>query len=125
VIGIFVLGLAPRPLLVAMEPAVQKFMRDFGRHVTEPDCAPHTYGAGCNKPPAADVQKTLDAVAKGATDVQKTMAGSGAGAGTGSAGAPPGAAPGSGSGGPAAPGTTGTGAAPGSGSGGNAGTPTP
>src|SRR4029077_6998680 len=47
VIAIFLLGLFPRPLLVAMEPSVQKFIKDFGTRVAECDGAPHRYGAGC------------------------------------------------------------------------------
>ncbi|HEX4423689.1 MAG TPA: NADH-quinone oxidoreductase subunit M [Kofleriaceae bacterium] len=84
VIGIFLMGLFPRPLLVVMEPAVDKFMRDFGRHVGEPDCAPHKYGDGCDKPAAdkaqAEIQKNLDGVAKGAADVQHTMGAAGSAA---------------------------------------------
>jgi NADH-quinone oxidoreductase subunit M len=44
-IGIFLLGVVPRPLLAAMEPSVQKFTHDFGRHVAEPDGPPHIYGS--------------------------------------------------------------------------------
>jgi len=38
-------GLFPRPALRVMEPSVQKFVRDFGRRVAEPDGPPHVYGA--------------------------------------------------------------------------------
>src|SRR5215468_1477563 len=80
--GIFLLGMFPRPLLAAMEPSVNKFIRDFGRRVGECDGPPHTFGSGvCDNNPA--IQKTLDSVAKGAAGVQKTMSG----AGSGSAGA--------------------------------------
>jgi NADH-quinone oxidoreductase subunit M len=37
-------GLFPRPALQVMEPSVQKFIRDFGRRVAEPDGPPHVYG---------------------------------------------------------------------------------
>jgi NADH-quinone oxidoreductase subunit M len=47
-IAIFLGGMFPRPLLVVMEPSVQKFTRDFGRRVAEPDGPAHIYGA----PPA-------------------------------------------------------------------------
>jgi len=43
VIGIFLLGLFPRPLLVAMEPSVNKFTADFKQRVGECDGPPHTY----------------------------------------------------------------------------------
>jgi NADH-quinone oxidoreductase subunit M len=50
-IGIFAMGVFPRPLLVVMEPTVQKFVRDFGHRVGECDGPPHTYGAiRCDKP---------------------------------------------------------------------------
>lgn len=52
-ITIFLGGLFPRPLLAVMEPSVQKFTRDFGRRVAEPDGPPHIYGslpAEGNKP---------------------------------------------------------------------------
>ncbi|MBL0220456.1 MAG: NADH-quinone oxidoreductase subunit M [Myxococcales bacterium] len=45
VIGIFLMGLFPRPMLQVMEPSVQKFMRDFGRRVGEPDGPAHVYGS--------------------------------------------------------------------------------
>jgi NADH-quinone oxidoreductase subunit M len=44
-IGILLGGLFPRPLLNVMEPSVQKFVRDFGRRVGEPDAPPHIYGS--------------------------------------------------------------------------------
>ncbi len=43
-IAIFLGGVFPRPLLVVMEPSVQKFTRDFGRRVAEPDGPAHIYG---------------------------------------------------------------------------------
>ena len=45
VIGIFLMGMFPRPLLQVMEPSVQKFIRDFGRRVAEPDGPAHIYGS--------------------------------------------------------------------------------
>ncbi|HEY0190287.1 MAG TPA: NADH-quinone oxidoreductase subunit M, partial [Kofleriaceae bacterium] len=73
-IGILLMGVFPRPFLVAMEPPVQKLIRDFTSHVGEPDCAPHKYGDGCNKA-ATDkaIQNNLDGIAKGAADVKKAM----------------------------------------------------
>jgi len=58
VIGIFLMGVFPRPLLTTMEPSVQKFMRDFGRRVGEPDGPAHIYGSlpaakAAATPPAA------------------------------------------------------------------------
>ena len=44
-IAIFAGGLFPRPLLQVMEPSSQKFVRDFGRRVAEPDGPPHIYGS--------------------------------------------------------------------------------
>jgi NADH-quinone oxidoreductase subunit M len=82
VLGIFVLGLFPRPLLVAMEPAVQKFTRDFGRRVTECDGPAHTFGTiPCDRDAKtqAEIQKNLDDVAKGAAGVQKVIGGGAAG----------------------------------------------
>jgi len=38
-------GLFPRPALQVMEPSVQKFVRDFGRRVGEPDGPAHIYGS--------------------------------------------------------------------------------
>ena len=43
-VAILLGGLFPRPLLVVMEPSVQKFVRDFGRRVGEPDGPTHIYG---------------------------------------------------------------------------------
>jgi len=82
VIGIFLLGLFPRPLLAVMEPAVQQFTRDFGRRVAECDGPAHTFGTGkCagDTKAEAEVQKTLDNLARGAAGVQKTIGGGGAG----------------------------------------------
>jgi NADH-quinone oxidoreductase subunit M len=91
VIGIFLLGLFPRPLLAVMEPSVQKFTRDFGRRVAECDGPTHTFGTiNCVRdvpdvPGVRDVrdvkmkaaiQKNLDDVAKGAAGVQKAIGGS-------------------------------------------------
>ncbi|HEU4733816.1 MAG TPA: NADH-quinone oxidoreductase subunit M [Kofleriaceae bacterium] len=94
VIGIFLLGVFPRPLLVVMEPAVQKFTRDFGRRLTECDGPPHTYGTRSCDPSVktqAEIENNLDAVARGATGVSRTLgrAGGAAGAagGTGATGA--------------------------------------
>ena len=53
VLAIMIGGLFPKYFLRAMEPAVNKFILDFQKHVDEPDCAPHIYGAGCNAPPPA------------------------------------------------------------------------
>jgi NADH-quinone oxidoreductase subunit M len=83
VIGIFVLGLYPQPLLTVMEPSVQQFTKDFGRRVAECDGPAHRYGAGCDAPNAA-IQKNLDDVAKGAASVQQAIAPAG-GAAAGSA----------------------------------------
>jgi NADH-quinone oxidoreductase subunit M len=44
-VAIFLGGLFPRPLQVVMEPSVDKFTRDFGRRVAEPDGPPHVYGS--------------------------------------------------------------------------------
>jgi len=50
VLAIMAGGLFPKKLLKTMEPSVNRFISDFQKHVDEPDCAPHTYGAGCNAP---------------------------------------------------------------------------
>jgi NADH-quinone oxidoreductase subunit M len=51
--GILFGGLFPRPLLHAMEPAVDQFISDFNKHVDEPDCGPHMYTKGCAAAQAA------------------------------------------------------------------------
>jgi NADH-quinone oxidoreductase subunit M len=53
VLAIMAGGLFPKQLLKAMEPSVNHFISEFQKHVDEPDCAPHTYLAGCNAPPPA------------------------------------------------------------------------
>jgi NADH-quinone oxidoreductase subunit M len=45
--GILFGGLFPRPLLHAMEPAVDQFISDYNKHVDEPDCGAHMYTKGC------------------------------------------------------------------------------
>jgi hypothetical protein len=55
VLAIMAGGLFPKYLLKTMEPSVNKFISDFQKHVDEPDCAPHTYTAGCNAPPPVAV----------------------------------------------------------------------
>jgi NADH-quinone oxidoreductase subunit M len=63
-VAIFLGGVFPRPLLVVMEPSVQKFTRDFGRRVAEPDGPAHIYG---QLPAPAEKQAQTDAAAKGGT----------------------------------------------------------
>ncbi len=90
VIGIFLLGLFPQPLLVVMKPAVDKFTQDFKTRVAECDGPAHTFGTGkcdANTKAEAEVQKTLDSLARGAAGVQKTIGGAAAG----NAGSPGGA----------------------------------
>jgi NADH-quinone oxidoreductase subunit M len=58
VIGIFLLGVFPRPLLVVMEPSVQKFVRDFNRRVAECDGPTHTFGT-INCDPSAKPQAAI------------------------------------------------------------------
>jgi hypothetical protein len=65
VLLIFVLGLFPRPILKRMEPSVQKFTRDFGRRVAEPDGPAHLYGTMPARD-TAQMQKNLDDAARGA-----------------------------------------------------------
>ncbi len=58
-IAILAGGLFPRPLLAVMEPSVQKFVRDFGQRVGEPDGPAHIYGTlptGAPTPPVAAAQ---------------------------------------------------------------------
>jgi len=50
VIAIMAGGLFPRKLLTTMEPAVNRFVVEFNKHVDEPDCGPHLYLTGCNAP---------------------------------------------------------------------------
>src|SRR5262249_24961595 len=42
-LAIFLGGVFPRPLLAVMEPSVEKFVHDYGRRVSEPDCGTHIY----------------------------------------------------------------------------------
>jgi NADH-quinone oxidoreductase subunit M len=66
-IGILLGGLFPRPLLQVMEPSVQKFTRDFGKRVAEPDGPAHIYGQQPT-PPAPPAPPVADATAeKGGT----------------------------------------------------------
>jgi NADH-quinone oxidoreductase subunit M len=58
VLAIMAGGLFPKRLLNIMEPAVNSFIVQFQKHVDEPDCAPHTYTAGCNAPPPAPAAPT-------------------------------------------------------------------
>jgi NADH-quinone oxidoreductase subunit M len=66
VIAIFVMGIAPRPILKTMQPAVKEFVDSYQRRVAEPDCGPHVYGA-CPTPDTpdatADLQADLDKIA--------------------------------------------------------------
>ncbi|MEO6771482.1 MAG: NADH-quinone oxidoreductase subunit M [Kofleriaceae bacterium] len=52
VLAIIAGGLFPHALLKTMEPSVDHFISEFHKHVDEPDCAPHTYLAGCSVPVA-------------------------------------------------------------------------
>ncbi len=45
VIGIFLMGVFPRPFLRTMEPSVQRFITDFRVRVAEPDGASHRFGS--------------------------------------------------------------------------------
>ncbi len=76
VLGIFLMGLFPRPLLVVMEPTVQKFTRDFARRVAECDGPSHSFGSincSASAKTTADIQNNLDGVARGAAGVQKAI----------------------------------------------------
>jgi len=44
VVAIFALGIFPRPFLIATEPAVDRFIREFKSKLAEPDAAPHLAG---------------------------------------------------------------------------------
>ncbi|HTE54393.1 MAG TPA: NADH-quinone oxidoreductase subunit M [Kofleriaceae bacterium] len=50
VLGIFLMGIFPRPFLKMTEPAVERFIREFKAKLSEPDAAPHLAG----KPPPGD-----------------------------------------------------------------------
>lgn len=43
-LGIFLLGLFPRPILTTMQPSVDKFLHDYTKRIDEPDGPPHIYG---------------------------------------------------------------------------------
>ncbi len=86
VLGIFLLGMFPRPLLRVMEPTVQKFLKDYGKHVGEcaspdPDTrarcetTPHLYGAVPASSKVTDaLQDNLDTAARAAANVAKAIA---------------------------------------------------
>ena len=98
VIGIFLMGLFPRPFLRVMEPTVQKFLVDFKVRVAEPDGPSHVFGsltpavpmnpgvatpgvAGTAAVPAtadARMQQNLDQMAAGADRAAKAFAPGGA-----------------------------------------------
>ncbi|MBA2543809.1 MAG: hypothetical protein H0V17_29465 [Deltaproteobacteria bacterium] len=65
VIGIFLMGLFPRPFLNLMEKSVESFTTTQIQRLKEPDGPAHRYGA--------DLTKSLDEVAKGAAAVDKAM----------------------------------------------------
>ena len=73
VIGIFLLGLFPRPLLIVMEPSVKKFTQQFAARVAECDGPAHKFGAINCDPSQAQIQQNLDELAKGADGVQKAF----------------------------------------------------
>jgi hypothetical protein len=72
VIGIFAMGIAPRPIMRTMEPSVRDFLRTYNAHVQEPDGVAHIYGS-LPDPAQADLQKDLDAIARTAADTAGTM----------------------------------------------------
>jgi NADH-quinone oxidoreductase subunit M len=51
-LGIFGLGLFPRPLLTTMQPSVDKFLHDYNKRIDEPDGPPHIYGQAPAAPAA-------------------------------------------------------------------------
>jgi len=74
VIGIFVLGVYPQPLLAVMAPSVKSFTDQFATRVREcDDGQPHKFGSiTCDKS-QAQIQQNLDALAKGADGVTKAF----------------------------------------------------
>ena len=52
VIVIFVMGLAPKPFLKTMQPAVNTLLRDYKSHLAEPDGPSHIYGQAPGPAPA-------------------------------------------------------------------------
>ncbi|MEZ4367629.1 MAG: NADH-quinone oxidoreductase subunit M [Kofleriaceae bacterium] len=92
-VGIIAMGLFPRPILRTMEPAVNRFISDYHRHLAEPDGPAHVYG---QPPPGAEpvdaepddggtptaradgaaadqVQADLDRIALGAAQADATL----------------------------------------------------
>jgi len=85
VLGIFLMGLFPRPFLSVMEKSVNRFTSDYKSRLTECDGPTHRFGqmlpdpaTGCPLPGGvtADVQlqQNLDTMAKGTAGVKKAMA---------------------------------------------------
>ncbi|MBX3157176.1 MAG: NADH-quinone oxidoreductase subunit M [Deltaproteobacteria bacterium] len=90
VIGIFLMGMFPRPFLNAMDPTVKRFISEFATRQRECDGPAHRYGTmvmdkdgKCPAAPAgaaaakttdAQIKDNLDAVAKGAAAVEKAIA---------------------------------------------------
>jgi len=73
VIGIFVMGVYPRPLLVVMEPAVNRFLSDVGRRVAECDGPPHVFGMIPCEQRQADAVKPPGEVARSANAIERTI----------------------------------------------------
>ena len=67
VIGIFLLGLFPRPLLAAMEPSVERFRITLSTRLKEPDGPAHLYGAAATPPPPPPAAAAPPAAAHGVT----------------------------------------------------------
>ncbi|MGN6106445.1 MAG: complex I subunit 4 family protein [Kofleriaceae bacterium] len=74
VVGIFLMGLFPRPFLRTMEKSVDKLVVDFKDRLQEEDGPPHRYGTmrkGAAR--SAELQQGLDDIAKRADGVMKAF----------------------------------------------------
>jgi len=75
VIGIFLMGLFPRPFLTTMEKSVQRFTIQQLSRLAEPDGPPHRYGQTIPAPDAtdADIRNKLDDIAAKAAAANKAL----------------------------------------------------
>jgi NADH-quinone oxidoreductase subunit M len=69
-IGIFLMGLFPRPLLNIMEKSVNKFTTEYSQRLLEPDGPPHRYTPNA---PNAAINKALDEIGKQADSAKRAL----------------------------------------------------
>ncbi|MBP6632871.1 MAG: NADH-quinone oxidoreductase subunit M [Kofleriaceae bacterium] len=80
VLGIFAMGLAPRPILASMEQSVDTFIKSYKNRLAEPDGPAHIYGQPVGGPPAGQITDDAPAGAPGGAAAPAKAAGEGAAA---------------------------------------------